>query len=41
MNGTASVELSGANAFDFAREWQTRMGETFPLAPLGPATVTR
>lgn len=40
MNDTLSVHLSGANAFDdFAREWQTRMGETFALAPFSPATV--
>ena len=40
MNGTLSVDLSGADAFsDFAREWQNRMGETFALAPLSQATV--
>ncbi|MEV0346972.1 helix-turn-helix domain-containing protein [Nonomuraea sp. NPDC050680] len=40
MNDTFSVSLSGANAFsDFAREWRTRMGETFALAPFSRATV--
>ncbi|WP_067134812.1 helix-turn-helix domain-containing protein [Microtetraspora malaysiensis] len=40
MNGTLSMSLSGANAFsDFAREWQTRMGETFALASFSRATV--
>lgn len=40
MNGTFSVDLSGAHAFgDFARAWRSRMGETFPLAPFSRATV--
>ncbi|PSM40360.1 AraC family transcriptional regulator [Streptomyces dioscori] len=40
MNGNLSVILSGANAFsDFAREWQTRMGETFALASFDRSTV--
>jgi AraC-like DNA-binding protein len=40
MNGTFSVDLSGAHAFgDFARLWRSRMGEAFPLAPFSRATV--
>ncbi|MFF9902480.1 helix-turn-helix domain-containing protein [Streptomyces olivaceus] len=40
-SGTFSVSVSGANAFgDFAREWRSRMGETFALAPFRRTTVS-
>jgi AraC-like DNA-binding protein len=40
MIDSLSVCLSGANAFsEFAREWQTRMGETFALPSFSRATV--